>query len=141
MTANQMKTAIYCRLALKDDERMDFQKERLLQYALEQGYSDISLYVDNGANGNNFDRPGFSQLNKDIEDSKIHVVLVQSIDRIGRNMVETMQWINQMAKKGVTFKTHLDNHDRELFNMMMEFCKKRFKQPKAAPLPSKKGGV
>ena len=76
MTSNPAKVAVYCRLALKDDEVMKVQKERLLRYALEQGYDDVALYVDNGASGLNFNRPGFSQLNKDIDAGLICVIII-----------------------------------------------------------------
>jgi len=139
-TTHPVKIAIYCRLALKDDDRMEIQKERLLKYTLEQGYDDVTLYVDNGASGLNFNRPGFSQMNKDIDAGKIHVIIAQSIDRFGRNIADTMQWINRTAEKGVDFKINLDSKERELFNSMLEFCKQRCKQFNTTSL-GKKGGV
>ena len=123
MTLNPAKAAVYCRLALKDDEMMKVQKERLLRYANEQGYDDVALYMDNGASGLNFNRPGFSQLNKDIDAGLIRVIIIQSLDRMGRNMVETMQWINHVADKGISFKISLDSKEQELFNASLGFFK------------------
>ena len=140
MTSNPTRVAVYCRLAQKDDERMEVQKERLLQYALEQGYDDITLYADNGASGLNFDRPGFLQMNKDIDAGLIHAIIIQSLDRIGRNMVETMQWINHVADKGISFKINMDSMEQELFNASLDFFNQFYKVNEAMAL-GKKGGV
>jgi len=140
MTSNPTRVAVYCRLAQKDDERMEVQKERLLQYALEQGYDDITLYADNGASGLNFDRPGFLQMNKDIDAGLIHAIIIQSLDRIGRNMVATMQWINKAADKGISFKMSLDSKEQELFNASLDFFNQCYNLIEAMAL-GKKGGV
>ena len=118
-------TAIYCRLARKNNKRIAIQKERVLHYASEQGYSDISLYIDNGASGLNLNRPGFMKLNEDINNGKINTVLIQSISRIGRGYIETSLWIESMTEKGVSVKAidgSIGHSDHEVCNMLNKFA-------------------
>ena len=44
-------TALYCRLALADTERIAAQEETLRRYAEEKGYGDCAVYRDNGVSG------------------------------------------------------------------------------------------
>jgi len=81
------KTALYCRLAVADHDTVKIQQMNLQNFAIQNGYEDFTLYVDNGYNGNNLDRPAFSQMDADITAGKIGTVIVHNICRIGRNLI------------------------------------------------------
>ena len=98
------KTAIYYRTAQMDDEAMALQMERILRYADELGYTSPVVYADNGASGLIFDRPAFSAMNDDISAGKIDAVIVLSVSRIGRNMIEVQSWIDSIKGKGVVME-------------------------------------
>ncbi len=51
-------TAIYCRVACKDDDVIFSQERYLRDYARKQGFKNIYVYADNGCNGLDFNRPG-----------------------------------------------------------------------------------
>ena len=54
-------TAYYFRAALQTDTLyLDNQMQKLLYHASQNGIATFALYVDNGYNGLNFDRPAFS---------------------------------------------------------------------------------
>ena len=58
---------------------------------LEQ-YPEISVYdtyIDNGATGTNFHRPGFQQMLSDIEAGHVNCVIVKDLSRLGRNTIDT----------------------------------------------------
>lgn len=77
-----LRAALYCRLS-KDDmlqgdsESIKTQKAMLTQYAKEQGFLVVEIYVDDGYSGLNFDRPSFNRMLDDIEAGKIDVVITK----------------------------------------------------------------
>jgi Site-specific recombinases, DNA invertase Pin homologs len=101
--SKENRAAIYCRLACANDDRIAKQKAILQNYAEMKGYTKISVYEDNGVGGLDYDRPALSRLEADIQAGSIDVVIVQSIDRIGRNDIKTIEWITGILQKGVKF--------------------------------------
>ena len=60
---------------------------------------DISVaevYKDSDYSGTNFDRPGFVQMMEDIKHGKINCVIVKDLSRLGRNYVETSNYIERV---------------------------------------------
>ena len=60
---------------------------------------DISVaevYRDSDYSGTNFDRPGFVQMMEDIKHGKINCVIVKDLSRLGRNYVETSNYIERV---------------------------------------------
>ena len=79
---NEKITALYCRLS--QDDNMDGesnsisnQKEILLDYAKKNGYLHPQFFVDDGISGTTFNRPGFQEMQKLIEEGKISTVIVK----------------------------------------------------------------
>ena len=140
--AEKMRVAVYCRLALKDDDRMDEQKHSLLQYAAEQGYNDVVFYCDNGASGNDFNRQAFSLLNADIAAGKIDMIIARSYDRFGRDFIQTEAQLAAICDKGVIIKTMDGFCDEPLHSYMVDVYSelvRRTKRGVAKNAP--KGGV
>lgn len=86
---NEKITALYCRLS--QDDNMDGesnsisnQKEILLDYAKKNGYLHPQFFVDDGISGTTFNRPGFQEMQKLIEEGKISTVIVKDLSRFGR---------------------------------------------------------
>ena len=82
--------AIYVRLSVEDTHThsvsIETQQMIIARY-LEQ-YPEISVYdtyIDNGATGTNFHRPGFQQMLSDIEAGHVNCVIVKDLSRLGRN--------------------------------------------------------
>ena len=99
-----MKAAVYCRLALKDDELMEIQISKVSLFAKENGYDDVAVYVDNGASGNNFYNPALIRLMEDISAAKINTVFIRSVDRICRDALRLEYWLNWATRKEVLVK-------------------------------------
>ena len=62
--AEDLSTALYCRLSVDDGEEGDSnsivnQKKMLGDYAESHGYFNPKFYTDDGYSGTNFNRPGF----------------------------------------------------------------------------------
>lgn len=94
MNTKKNKTAaLYLRLS-RDDElqgesnSITNQRALLLRMAAEKGFSKTKEYVDDGYSGTNFERPGFMQMERDIESGMIGTVLVKDMSRLGRDYLK-----------------------------------------------------
>ena len=105
---NQEKTrvAIYCRVATDTDEgrSLQAQKERLRDYAEQQGYKIVAEIAEVGS-GLSLHRPGIRELNGLAFCHAMDEVLTLNISRIGRNTVDVFQLADNMKKCGVSIRT------------------------------------
>ena len=103
-------TALYCRLSVDDDKKdaesnsITNQKQILLDYCQKQGFTNTMFFVDDGISGTSFERGGFQQMQKMVEEGKICRVIVKDLSRFGREMVEAGR-LTQIVypSLGVTF--------------------------------------
>lgn len=102
MKSTEKITALYCRLACEDEHDIKAQEESLIKYAEEHGHSDIKIYSDNGHSGLSFDRPAFSDMEKDMQADKVGTVIVKDQSRIGRKLIETINWIDRVTEMGIS---------------------------------------
>lgn len=97
MSVNQTEgriTALYERLSRDDELSGDSnsiinQKKYLETHAVQQGYTNIVHYTDDGWSGGNFERPAWKRLIADIEAGKICRVIVKDMSRAGRDYLQT----------------------------------------------------
>ena len=101
------RAAIYVRLSVEDTHThsvsIETQQMIIARY-LEQ-YPEISVYdtyIDNGATGTNFHRPGFQQMLSDIEAGHVNCVIVKDLSRLGRNTIDTGYYIEQYFPSAVS---------------------------------------
>lgn len=93
--------AIYLRLSKDDGDNIESesitnQRKIIKEYI--SNYPEMKLfdeYVDDGYSGANFNRPNFKRLIKDIEDNKINIVITKNLARLGRNYIETGNYIEK----------------------------------------------
>lgn len=108
-----MKTAIYLRISDKDyhpekreyerdefDESNSIDNQRLLiqdYIRLHDNISDDTVeYVDDGFTGTHFNRPAFQRMISDIKAGKIDTIIVKDLSRLGRDYIETGDYIEQI---------------------------------------------
>ena len=141
----QYKVAVYLRLAREDDEVIEMQKDKVLRYAIEQDYgkySEIPVFADNGASGNDFNRLAFAKMNTAIANGEIDTVIVQSIDRIGRNLIDVGYWLEEMKQKGVNVNAidgSCDFTTNPVMDYMRDFIAKKRKFSRNLPNANKGG--
>lgn len=106
-------TALYYRTAQKnmDTLHLDNQMQLLLCYAQKQSLGRFMVYADNGYSGLNPDRPAFSALKADIEARRIKEVVVKDITRLGRNLIDTMRFVDWVNGSGVIIHSLNDDLD------------------------------
>jgi len=87
-------TALYCRISREDEmtdvsSSIETQKAYLKRYANQNKYENIKFYIDDGHSGTNFDRPGFMELKKDIENQLVSTAITKDLSRLGRDYLTT----------------------------------------------------
>ena len=102
-----MKTVVYCRVSseLQRDEgySLQNQRDRLLSYCSYNELGTPIIISDEGISGKTQRlRPGFQTLLSMIEKKEVDAIVVYSLSRLGRNTVETLQFIDTLNKKGIT---------------------------------------
>ncbi len=82
-------TALYCRLSQDDaldgeSNSITNQKVLLSKYAAEHGFRNTMFFVDDGFSGTSFQRPGFQEMMKYVEDYSVSTLIVKDLSRLGR---------------------------------------------------------
>ena len=110
-------TALYCRLS-RDDENEGIsgsiknQTEILQKYAVDNGFKNTRLFVDDGWSGTNFDRPAFNEIMKLGEEGKIGTLIVKDHSRLGRNrLVVGALMEEEFDRMGIRYIAIMDNID------------------------------
>jgi len=81
--------ALYCRLSQDDNidgesNSITNQKALLTKYAAENHLGNTKFFVDDGYTGTNWDRPGFQEMMRQVEDYNVSSVIVKDLSRLGR---------------------------------------------------------
>lgn len=96
--------AIYIRLSKEDikennkedeSESIQNQKTLLTKYVLEQGYTLVDIYIDDGYTGTNFNRPSFQRMLRDIKSGKINMVITKDLSRLSRDYIGTGEYVEK----------------------------------------------
>ena len=85
--------ALYVRLSRDDDNEGDsnsiaHQIAILTKYIKDNNITNYKVYKDDGYSGTNFNRPGFQEMLRDIENGLVSMVVVKDMSRLGRNYLE-----------------------------------------------------
>jgi len=94
-------TAIYVRVAHKDNFAIACQKNILLDYAVKHGYMNCKCYEDNGYSGLTLDRPAIKALEDEIRAGRIQRVIAFNISRIARDTGGYLKWIRFLSRYNV----------------------------------------
>ena len=83
------RAAIYVRLSVEatHTHSVSIETQQMIIARYLEQYPEISVYdtyIDNGATGTNFHRPGFQQMLSDIEAGHVNCVIVKDLSRLGR---------------------------------------------------------
>lgn len=94
------RAAVYIRLSVEDTRTgsISIETQRMIIdrfLALHPEIAVYNTYIDNGATGTNFHRPGFQQMLSDIEAGEVNCVIVKDLSRLGRNTIDTGYYIEQ----------------------------------------------
>lgn len=117
-STTRYRTALYLRLSREDGDKTEsdsIANQRTLLEAYAADHPELCIvdeFVDDGYSGSNFDRPEFERLLKALQDRKVNCIVVKDFSRLGRNFVETGQYLEQVFPLfGVRFIAINDNYD------------------------------
>lgn len=111
--------AIYARLSVedngKDSDSLESQIVFLEEYiANDPTMRKAAVFTDNGYTGTNFARPEFQRMLDAVRDGEINCVVVKDLSRLGRNYVETGEFLEKVCPfLGLRFISVNDNYDSE----------------------------
>lgn len=120
-------TALYERLSRDDELAGDSnsivnQKKMLEDYAKSNGYTDLVHFTDDGYSGGNFDRLGWKEMLRQIEDGSIGAVIVKDMSRVGRDYLQVGFYTEVFFReKGVHFVAISNGVDSDI-NTSSEFA-------------------
>jgi len=116
---NSKITALYSRLS-KDDlltgesQSISNQKMLLEQFAEQNGFANPRHYSDDGYSGVDFSRPSWQEMMTEVEAGNVGVIIVKTLDRMGRNYLQTGLYRERFREKGVRLISMQEGHDSSL---------------------------
>ena len=93
------RIAIYARVSTSSQSPQN-QIDVLTELANRQGYTIIKIYTDNGISGTKLtaDRPALNELMMDARKRKFDMVLVWSLDRLGRSLKHCLELLQELQE-------------------------------------------
>lgn len=122
ITTEEKITALYCRLSQEDEKEGDSnsienQKAMLMKYAIENGFRNIEVFVDDGYSGVFFNRPAFQKILNLIEENKVETLITKDLSRLGRNYISVGNYIEmEFPHRDVRYIAVNDNYDSQDIN-------------------------
>jgi hypothetical protein len=103
MGKKKLKVAIYCRVGNHNqiEHTLESQQKRLEQCAKEAGLKIVDIISDMGCSSVCMERPGWNWVLEAARQKKMQVLLVDSGDRISRNMLHLHNEIQKLSDLGV----------------------------------------
>ena len=117
----------YLRLSEEDvnkgeSESITNQRRFINDYCKRNGITLVGEFVDDGWSGGNFERPGFQQMMKELQNGKASIVITKDLSRLGRDMREASYYAEQFfPEHGIRYIAINDNFDSDNDNVMAPF--------------------
>lgn len=110
-------TALYYRLSQEDENAgesnsISHQRTILTRYCEDNGYTNIREFIDDGYSGVTFDRPGFQEMMKLVNENKVGIIITKDLSRLGRNYIEVGNYTEFVfPRHGVRYIAINDSYD------------------------------
>lgn len=110
-----MKTVIYVRVSttgqVLNGVSLENQIERCNFYCLTHQFNNPIIISDEGISGKSTNRPGFQSLLDMISKKQVDNIIVYSLSRFARNIIDTVNTIGLMNKKDISFHSITESID------------------------------
>ena len=91
-------------------------------YCKQNNITLVREFVDDGYSGGNFNRPGFKEMLKQLEQGKANLVITKDLSRLGRDMREASYYAEQFfPEHGIQYIAIADNFDTAQDNIIAPF--------------------
>ena len=127
MSANIIIAVGYLRLSREEAKHgesssIKTQRTMIADYCNYHGINIVKFYADDGWSGGNFDRPGFQEMMRELENGIVNTVITKDLSRLGRDMRESSYYAEQFfPEHGIRYLTIADNFDNSKDNVMAPF--------------------
>jgi DNA invertase Pin-like site-specific DNA recombinase len=103
MNTKETRAALYLRISTTDGQTTENQRMALAKVAGHRGWEVVQTYEDAGISGakGRDQRPAFNQMLKDAVRGRFGVLMVWSIDRLGRSVLHVASAMAEMDSAGV----------------------------------------
>jgi site-specific DNA recombinase len=103
------------------DNSIRSQIKSIKKYCDDYDFELVGIYKDEGISGLKSNREGLNSMLNEIERLKVDIVLVYSLSRLGRKLVDVIGWVNNLENKGVRFISIKENftNDGVMGKLMM----------------------
>ena len=91
---------IYCRLAHDDSMAMEWQKDYLRRWAVENGCTVVGEITEVGS-GIQLDRPGLSEVMRAVREKRMDALVVKKLDRLARRPLDAYRLIELLQEKSI----------------------------------------
>ena len=106
-----LKCAIYSRVSTLLGQSVEHQLHGLRDLANQRGFSIVSEYVDEGISGTSERRPSLDRLIKDARNGLFSVILIHSIDRLGRSTKHLLNLMDEFRHLNISLISIRENLD------------------------------
>ena len=87
------------------------QSQQLIDYSNAFGFQINNQISDFGISGSEFNRNGLNEIKDGIKNKSFNQLLIYSISRLGRSMIETISLLNEMSDVGINVISLKENLD------------------------------
>ena len=114
------KVAMYLRLSKEDINKSRNESESILNQKQmintfineREDLELVSIKIDDGYSGSNFDRPAFKELMEEVKNKEVDCIIVKDFSRFRRNFIEVGKYIEEIFPfMGIRFIAINDNYD------------------------------
>lgn len=111
----RLHAGIYCRVSTREKLQLESLNEQisgLTRYVHNiPSWTLFDSYIDIAPGINIVNRPSFQRMLRDCDDSKLDIVLVKNISRLGRNTIELLEIYNKLITLDIRIISLQDNFD------------------------------
>ena len=120
------RVAIYCRVSTIEQAEEGYsikeQEMLLMEFCEKQGYEVVQVYSDAGISGKDIThRPAMRKLLQDATERKFDLVLTWKINRLSRNLQDSLEIINTLEKYNITYKSYSEPFETDTPAGKMQF--------------------
>jgi len=137
MAKRQGQVALYTRVSTLHGQTVENQLLELRQFVTSRGWTCFGEYCDEGVSGSKDRRPALDRLLADAKRRRFDIVLVWSLDRLGRNLKHLVNLLDDLQSLGVSFVSVKEGLDwttpsgklqAQLLAMIAEFERARLQE-------------
>ena len=113
-----LRVVLYLRLSAEDGDKIEsnsISNQRTLIHGYLKDHEDFSIvkeFIDDGYSGTNFDRPGFQEMIRFLENGGADCVIVKDLSRLGRDFSGVLRYVERIfPQMGIRFIAITDGYD------------------------------